>query len=370
MSRRPHIWAALLALAIVVPLIGASSGFAAPVVVIYPITSSGAIEASAGGNLALIIATKLTQLGGVTIKPPTPGTERAKFLDAANASGADYYVTGFLTPIGADNSLITQVVSTHSGSVVFSTTGIVRTYEDALAQVDALHSAILRHAGRGLAALDAPPPPPSRSPPPVANEGSVDIGKALHKRRRGHPASSATPTARPSSLPSAPAPGAPATRSAALPSATASAVAGATQAAKPAVVAARPATRAALLFVVDGPLQADVAAQATTAIARALTNLGRPTAIMGITLGTNLRRAAAICAASPGTAELDAATMVVGQNDTGAARVQLDLSSYDCAGTALGTQRAMTTATARGAAGLHDAIARAATAATKALTAR
>ncbi|GAC1301979.1 MAG: hypothetical protein NVSMB19_10740 [Vulcanimicrobiaceae bacterium] len=315
-------WAALVAFALALPLVGAS-GFAAPVVVVYPITSGAALDSAAGGNLALIVATKLSELGGITIKPSAPGTERAKFLEAALASGADYYITGFLTPIGADSSLITQVVSTHSGSVVFSTTGVVRTYADALAQVDPLRVAILRHAGRGLAALDAPPPAPRSSPAPAANDGSVDIGKALRKRKRATLAPAAGDRAGPGS---------------------------------------------ALLFAIGGALSADEAAQATRAILEGFARVNRPTALLGVPVGANLERAAAICGATPGTRDLDTANVAIGRSESGDARIQLDLTAYDCAGTLLRTQRANATASGRN--GVGDAIARAATAATRALGTR
>jgi len=364
---RLRAWSALVAIGIVVPLLGAASGFAPPVVVVYPITSAGAIDVSAGGNLALIIATKLTQLGGITIKPSTPGTERAKFLEAANVAGADYYITGFLTPIGADTSFITQVVSTHSGSVVFSTTGVVRTYADALAQVDVLHDAILRHAGRGLAALDAPPPAPSSSPPPAANDGSLNIGRALHKRRRPAPTPSplASSVARAAGALPSPLPVASPSGSSARTAVGAAVVS--SPAPAPTATSVSAGTTA-LLFAVDGALEPVVATQATKAIADGFSRLNRPTAVLGVPLGANLGRAAAICSANPGARELDAATMVVGRSETGAARVQLDLAAYDCAGTLLRSKRATATATRRG--GLRDAIAKAAADATSALSVR
>ena len=179
------LWFAIFACAL--PLFGA--GFGAPGVVVYPITSMGGNDPSSGGNIALLIATKLTELGGITVKPATPGTPRAHYLDAALALGADYYVTGFLSPVGLDNALITQVVSTQSGSVVFSTTTSVRTYADAVAQADVIRMAILRHADRGLAAFDAPPTAPSTSSPQLAKNGNVNLTEALRKRAK--PASTA-----------------------------------------------------------------------------------------------------------------------------------------------------------------------------------
>ena len=89
------------------------------------------------------------------IKPATPVSPKAAFLEAARLRGADYYVTGYLTPLGDEVSLLIQVVSTYSGTVVWSTTTQVRTYAEAAGQSDIIRDAILRHAGRSLAALEA-----------------------------------------------------------------------------------------------------------------------------------------------------------------------------------------------------------------------
>lgn len=305
------------------PLLGASPIFDSPIVVIYPITSTGGIDRDAGGNLALLIATKLTELGSVTVKPSIPGTTRAQFLENAVAVGADYYVTGFLTPIGADSSLITQVVSTHSGSVVFSTTGVVRTYADAIAQVDVIRSAILRHAGRGLAALDAPPPAPSATPASIARGGAVDIGKAFGKRKRGNALAS-------------PAPPAPANER--------------------------------LFFAVAGNLDSAQATAATRAIVAGFARVRRPVAVLGVALGDNLKNAAAICAANAGSRELDSATILRSGSTADETRVQVDLAAYDCAGKLTASSRA--TAVARGRDGLDDAFTKAASDATRDLVAK
>lgn len=320
-----RFFSACLAFALALPLVAATAASDAPIVVIYPITSTGGIDRDAGGNLALLIATKLTELGGVAVKPSIPGTTRPQFLENAVAVGADYYVTGFLTPIGTDSSLITQVVSTHSGSVVFSTTSVVKTYSDAVAQVDTIRVAILRHAGRGLAALDAPPPAPSASPASVANGGAVDIGRALRKRRRGK---DAVPAASPT----------------------------------PPEIAARPTpapVNERLLFALAGNLDPAQTVTATRAIVDGLARVRRPVAVLGVALGDNLKHAAAICAGNAGTHELDAATFLVSAGDTDAARIQLDLAAYDCAGKLVASSRA--NAVARGRHGLDEAFTKAAT---------
>jgi len=336
MKTRLRFSLALLALAFVAPLLGATSAYGEPGVVVYPITSSGGIDAAAGGNIAVVIATKLTQLGGVNVLPSTPGTERAKYLVAATASGADYYITGFLTPIGSESSLITQVVSTQSGSIIFSATGTVRTYADALAQVDALHTAIVRHAGRGIAAREAAPPVPSSSPPPTASEGSVDIGRALRKRKRG--ATSRNPSPSPSPLRG-------------------------TSAVPPLPAATGPAT---FLLTIEGA-PASEETQAMRALVDGFARARRPVTVLGEALGATPGRAQALCAARLGARELDTATMVIGHDERGSERVQLDLTAYDCNGTQVRTRRALATVSRRGT--VRDAIARAARDATRAFTA-
>ncbi len=355
-------WLMLVALALALPLLGASGGFPAPSVVVYPITSTGPTDPAAGGNIALLVATKFTQLGGVTVKPPTPGTERAHYLDAALALGADYYVTGFLTPLGNDNSLITQVVSTHSGSVVFSTTASVRTYTDAVAQADTLRDAILRHAGRGLAALDAPPPRPSSSPPSATSEGNVNITKALRKRAKATRA----PTSSAAALSTASAPSSSATPATAATIAVTPAgpsAAPARTASPPSRVARAPAASAtprgaALLFVATGAVDDTTRAHATAAVASALQHAGIATATLGVTAENNLVRAADICRATPGTTALYAESLVVGANEAGTPSAQLDVTAYDCTGTALRSERAIVSAASRS--GIDGAIDRAA----------
>ena len=160
----------ILCLLAAVPLLAAgTSVLPPPVAVVYPLTVSGPANADAGSRLAVIFAEGIATRGGVDVKPATPGITRAGFLDAARAQGADYYVSGYLTPLGDEVSLLIQVVSTYSGTVVWSTTTQVRTYNEAAGQADIISDAILRHAGRSLAALEAPPPVPTNTPAPPSN---------------------------------------------------------------------------------------------------------------------------------------------------------------------------------------------------------
>jgi hypothetical protein len=175
--------------AVAIPLLGATSGPGDPVVVVYPLTVTGATDAQAGGKIAVLYAARLGTLGGVAVKAPLPGTNRQHFLDAAREAGADYYITGYITPLGNAVTLINQVVSTHSGIQVWSDSVQVGSYNEASSQADAIRAAILRHAGRYSIALEATPPPAPLTAATVAQKNEANLNTLFQKR----PAPGASP---------------------------------------------------------------------------------------------------------------------------------------------------------------------------------
>lgn len=182
------------------------SSFPPPVVVVYPLTVTGEADKESGSRLGLLFATRIATSGGITVKPPPPGTERKDFLDEARKLGADYYVSGYVTPIGNEVALVEQVVSTYSGIVMWSNTAQVLTYADASSQADIMRTAILRHAGRAVAQEDAPITQPTGATSPQPQGSGVNVGKLFsHKKSEPSATSSAsagtTVTAPPASRP-------------------------------------------------------------------------------------------------------------------------------------------------------------------------
>jgi TolB-like protein len=221
----------------------APSILSTPVLIVYPFSVNGGdVSKEAGSRLAVAIATQVANLGGIDVKPATPGTERTNFLDEAKRDGADYYVAGFVTPLGDGVSVVEQLVSTQTGIVVFSNTAQIRTYGDASGQGDVLRDALLRHYERNLGAYAAPPPPvaaPSPTPVP-GNAAQANIGRLFgHKQQH-----TATP-APAASAPPAPAP------------APAVAVAAAAPSASPAAVAAVPHGADYGVVAIGGPASDD-----------------------------------------------------------------------------------------------------------------
>ncbi len=298
--------------------------FTPPVVVVYPFTVSGsAMSPQVGGDVALLIANKLDALGGLDVKPFTPGTERPDYLTAAEKQNADYYVAGFLTPIGAEVSLIVQVVSTYGGTVEWSSTSTIRTYNDAVAQADGIHDAILRHAERSLASLGAPPPPSTPEP-----TGKDAAGFSLNRilGRKHHEVTAPEPSASPKAV---------------------------------AAIAKPPVSIApgALVANVAGSAQSDVRAYAASAIAEALRKNGVARA-GGIPIDSPdaIARAGDLCKANGSTSEtLYTSGLEV---DAQTKEISLDVSAYDCSGKRLGTQHVATAVGRRE--NVRDAVTRAA----------
>jgi hypothetical protein len=306
-----------------------------PVVVVYPFTVSGPTDPEAGGRLAVLFATELAQEGGLNVKPATPGTDRAHFLSAAISAGADYYVTGFVTPLGDEVSLVDQIVSTYSGIVVWSDTKQIRTYDEAAGQADLIRAAILRHAGRTLAQLDEPAPKATQTSPPTTTKNSGNfLGLFGHKPK-------ATPVPAPSASGTPPPGYQPPAGSATHPPAPAAPPApnGRTQN----VAAAQGAK--AIVVGIGGAADSGSRTYASTALATALAKAGLGGALVANSATSEMPARAKELCAQHGAAAIYGGTLAL-RSQSGAfshtTYASLDLLRYDCTGAVTGRQRADT----------------------------
>lgn len=125
-----------------------------PSVVVYPLIANGSgVNSETGDRLAVTFATEIAKQGGITVKPAPPETEQRDFLQTARRLGVDYYVMGYVTPIGNDASVLVNVVSATSGITVWSTTSQLTTYADAAGQAAAIRAAIIAYASRSINTL-------------------------------------------------------------------------------------------------------------------------------------------------------------------------------------------------------------------------
>ncbi len=121
-----------------------------PTVLIYPFETASGLNPKVGTQVAGIFAHAMTQAGNITILPVPSGVTRSNFLTNAQAKKADYYITGYVTPIGDTASVVVQVVSVQSGVIAFSQTSQVSTINDATSLALTSHDAILQMSGTNV----------------------------------------------------------------------------------------------------------------------------------------------------------------------------------------------------------------------------
>ena len=192
---RPRHFLSLALLAASVLFLGAvyKSILPPPLVVVFPLTVNGDAQADSGERLAVMFAQQLSE-SGIRVVPPTPGTQRTDFLTTARKLGCDYYVTGFVTPLGAEVSVVEQVVSTISGTVVASNSVQFLTYADAAGQGALLASMIQQHAERALASLQENPQPSATPAPTGTDQANLNkLGGLFHHKAKATPAPTAAP---------------------------------------------------------------------------------------------------------------------------------------------------------------------------------
>lgn len=302
------------------PLLAAtpSTLLSKPNVIVYPFTPTGSsIDAEAGSRLATILAEQMSSTGRVKVVPPPPGTSRADYLKVALTNGADYYVTGYITPLGDAVAVVEQVVSTTTGIVVFSQTAQIKTYGDAAGQGADLGNLIAGHFNRNLAGIGTPPP--QTSPSPAPNSGpQADLGKLLNRRKQ--PAKAAATPAPVASAPAAaltnvtPPPAAPGTGT--NPTASGTAVAATPEPAK--VVAAGPPADYAVI---------PIGGSADAALRDHATQL-----LLDRVHGERADSVHAACAAHAMRAVFSGTLVVNADARYGGSNATLDLTASDCSG--------------------------------------
>ncbi len=167
----------------------------APTIVVFPFQAPASVNKDAAGTLLTMMSDALAQDGTLRVLPAEPNVERAGYLASARKAGAQFYVTGYLTPLGNGASIIEQVVSTQSGIVVYSNSGQISTLADVRAQGDIIRRALLASIAHGVAVYQ---PPAESTPSPRASQSSeANVGGLFRHRRAATPSPSPSPSATP-----------------------------------------------------------------------------------------------------------------------------------------------------------------------------
>lgn len=145
----------------------------APTVVVFPFDVRGGLDPKVGAAIAQITASQIKASGGLNVLAVPKGVARKDFLKTARADHADYYISGYATPVGNEAAVVEQLVAVNSGIIIYSQTAQIATVADVASQSLIEREAILAHAGIGKqqVAPSAATPQPSAA----AHGASVNI---------------------------------------------------------------------------------------------------------------------------------------------------------------------------------------------------
>jgi hypothetical protein len=140
MGRRLVAVFALVALATVARPAGAVQRL----LVVYPFTVSASMNGDTGVQLIDKIAAEIAAAGGITVIRGANDAKPADYRGLARAAGAEVYFSGSVVPVGSGYSAIENLVSTRSGTVMWSTTMQFRSVADIVGEGARIHDELLR----------------------------------------------------------------------------------------------------------------------------------------------------------------------------------------------------------------------------------
>jgi hypothetical protein len=167
---------------------------------IYPFDVQTGADPKIGIAIAQILAQEMTAAGGITVPPVQQNVKRADFLQQASAAHADFYISGYVTPVGDSAAVVEQVVSVESGVILFSQTAQVSSVADVASQSLLARAQILAFVGRGTQTVQTQtantPAPTSTNGAQVPLKGIASIVNSVFGHRGGR-----TPTPAPVTKP-------------------------------------------------------------------------------------------------------------------------------------------------------------------------
>ena len=165
-----------------------------PTVLVYPFDVQTGADPRIGAAIAQILAQEMVAAGGITVPPVPQGVKRADFLEDARNAHADFYISGYVTPVGDSAAVVEQVVSVDSGVILFSQTAQVSSVADVASQSLLARNQILAFLGRGTENVQAQS---AHTPAPTSTNGAQvpisGLGNIVNSVFKHHGSSRATP---------------------------------------------------------------------------------------------------------------------------------------------------------------------------------
>ncbi len=147
----------------------APNSAATATVLIYPFDVQTGVDAKIGFAIASILAQEMSAAGGLNVLGVPTGVKRTDFLETARTQKADFYISGYVTPVGDTAAVVEQVVSVDSGVILFSQTAQVQSVADVASQSLLARAQILAFVGRGTQNIQTQP---ANTPAPSSTNGA------------------------------------------------------------------------------------------------------------------------------------------------------------------------------------------------------
>jgi len=170
-----------------------------PIVMIFPFETPSDLDPKYGNAIANIYAQVMAQSNEVTVLALPPVIKREDYQTYAHIHHADYYVSGYIQPIGSGAAIVAQVVDVTSDISVYSATTQVSDVQDIGSQALSALEVIRQAAGIGrqqIQTADATPQPqPSTSAGASYQLSSIvgDLFKGKAAPKTKGPVPTATP---------------------------------------------------------------------------------------------------------------------------------------------------------------------------------
>ncbi len=173
-----------------------------PTVIVYPFDVQTGADPKIGIAIAQILGQEMVAAGGINVPPVPQGVKRADFLQYAHTANADFYISGYVTPVGDSAAVVEQVVSVESGVILFSQTAQVSSVADVASQSLLARSQILAFVGRGTQNVQTQttntPAPSSTNGAKMPLNGIASIVDSVFKHGHGTRTPTPGPTTKPS----------------------------------------------------------------------------------------------------------------------------------------------------------------------------
>lgn len=182
-------------------------GTIVPVVLVYPYDAPSDLDPRYGTAVANIFAQVITQTGGVKVLAIPSNIKRVDYQKYAAVQHADYYISGYIQPIGQSASIVTQVVDVKNDIAGYSATTDINDVNDVASQALTAREYVLQASGVDRPEIStAGAATPEASPTSGASTSLTNVlGDLFHGKSKPK---TTTVAAAPSATPSKPVRGA------------------------------------------------------------------------------------------------------------------------------------------------------------------